>query len=58
MAIIICCYTLTIEPVGVIFERPLESEFLASRGQIVQVRPENNCVRFGEFGIGTTVQGR
>lgn len=54
----ICCYTLTIEPVGVIFERPLEREFLASRGQIVQVRPENNCVRFGELGIGTTVQGR
>jgi len=55
---IIRLYILTIEPVGVIFESPLEREFFAPRGQIVQVRPKNNCVCFGELRVGTTVQSR
>jgi len=58
MLYILLYYTLTVEPVGVVFERPLEREFLATRGQVVQVRPEDNCVRFGELGVGTTVQSR
>jgi len=54
-----CCYdTLTVEPVGIVFQRSLERELLTSRGQVEQVRAEDDRVRFGELGVGAAVQGR
>lgn len=49
---------LTVQPVGIVFQRSLEREFLTSRGQVEQVRPEDDRIGFGELGVGTAVQGR
>lgn len=50
--------TLTVEPVGIVLQRSFERELLSSRGQVEQVRPEDDCICFGELGICATIQGR
>lgn len=53
-----CACILTVEPVGIVFQRPFERKLLASRRQVEQIRPEDDRVRFGELGVGAAVQGR
>lgn len=47
---------LTVQPLGVVLEGPLEAELLPAGGQVVEVRPENDGVGFGEFGVGSGVE--
>lgn len=50
--------TLTVEPIGIVFQRSFERELLASRSQVEQVRSEDDRVRFGKLGVGAAIQGR
>jgi len=49
---------LTVEPLGVVLERPLEAERLATGSQIVEVRAEDDGVGLGEFGVRAGVKSR
>lgn len=49
---------LTIKPFRIIFECPLETKFLTTSSQIVQVRAKYNGIGFGELCISARVKGR
>lgn len=49
---------LTVKPLGVIFQRPLERELPAPSGQIVQISPKDHSVSFGELRVGPRIQRR
>jgi len=42
---------LTIEPLGVVLECPLEAIRLTTGSQIVEIRAEDYGIGFGEFGV-------
>lgn len=47
---------LTVQPLGVVLQRPLKAVLSPSRGQVMKVRAEDDGVRLGEFCVGTAVQ--
>lgn len=47
----------TVQPLGVVFERPLERVLAPSGRVVVQVGAENHCVGFRELGVGARVEG-
>lgn len=47
---------LTVQPLGVVLEGPLETELLPAGRKVVQVRAEDNRVRLGEFGVRAGVE--
>lgn len=47
---------LTVQPLGVIFDRPLELVDPEPGRDVVQVGPEDHSIRFRELGHGSTVQ--
>lgn len=49
---------LTVKPFRIVFQCSLEIVFFASVGQIVKVRSEDDCVRFGEFRICSRILRR
>lgn len=49
---------LTVQPLGVVLEGPLETELLPAGRKVVQVRAEDNRVGFGEFRVRPRVEAR
>jgi len=47
---------LTVQPLGVVLKRPLEGVLPTLGCRVVQISPENDCVRLGELGVGAGVQ--
>lgn len=42
---------LTVKPLGIVLERPLEAERLAAGSQIEEIRAEDYGIGFGELGV-------
>lgn len=49
-------HVLTVQPFRVVLKGALEGELLATGGQVVQVRPEDDGVRFRELRVGPGVE--
>lgn len=47
---------LTVQPFGIIFDSPLERVYLLAGRDVVQVRPEDDCIRFRELGHRSAIQ--
>jgi len=49
---------LTVEPLGVVFERSSETELSPARRHVKEIRPEDDGVSLGELCVGARVQPR
>lgn len=47
---------LTVQPLGVVLQGPLEAVLLPARGQVVEVGPEDDRVGLGELGVRAGVE--
>ena len=47
---------LTVQPFGIVFQCSLEGEFTTPRRVVVQIGAEDDCIRFGELGIGAGIE--
>jgi len=47
---------LTVQPLGVVLQRPFKAVLSPSRGQVVKVGAEDDGVRLGEFCVRTAVE--